>query len=141
MSRIGLFSAAALVVGALATPALCAPQPAPVTSPAAASPFADAAPVGADRLDARGGTNTSGDTNTTVNVSINGSAVGLQDLSGVNTGNAINAASVTNGDVNIGSGAFSGFNGVGNFVVNTGNQDNINGALIVNIMAAPPPGP
>jgi hypothetical protein len=133
MSRIGFFSAAALVVGAFATPALCAPQQAPVTPPVAASPFSDAAPVGADGLDARGGTNT------TVNVSINGSAVGVQDLSGINTGNAINAASVTNGDVNIGPSAFSGFNGVGNFVMNTGNQDNINGALIVNIMAAPGP--
>jgi hypothetical protein len=138
MSRIGLLSAAVLVVGALATPALCASNPPLVAARALASPFDDATPIGASGLSqAQGGTDTT--TNTNINVDITGSAVALQDLKAVNTGNAISAGSITNGNVTIGPGAFSGFNGVGNFLMNTGNQNNIEGAVIVNIMASPSP--
>ncbi|MGH7017610.1 MAG: hypothetical protein ACRED8_11095, partial [Caulobacteraceae bacterium] len=50
-----------------------------------------------------------------------------QTLGATDTGNSIVAGTVTNGDVNVGAGAFSGFNGVGNFVVNTGNNNIVQG--------------
>jgi len=165
MSRTGLFSAAALVVSVLATPAFCAAvdlspviaaEPAltaqgnpvdltPVVNAAAqvsnttidaakgavaASPFAGAAPIDTGGLaNAQGGTN----------IAIG--AVTEQDLSAVNTGNSIVAGTITNGAINIPTGAFNGFNGVGNFVMNTGNQNNIQGTLSINVVIAPIPAP
>jgi hypothetical protein len=133
MSRTGLFSAAALVVSVFAAPALClaADLPpvssAPAAGDSAPNPFADATPMDAGSL-----AKTQGGSNTSV------SAVGAlseQDLTASNTGNAI-TGSFTNGTINIGSNAFSGFNGVGNFVMNTGNQDNIQGTLSINVVIA-----
>jgi hypothetical protein len=105
---------------ALATPAQSASQNADETG----SPLAGLTPVGAGGLtDARGGTNVTFD-----------GAITNQDLSAVNTGNAINATQVTNGAVSVGPNAFSGFNGVGNFLMNTGNQNNIQGSLSINVV-------
>ena len=59
--------------------------------------------------------------------------VSTQALTGVSGGNSVNANNVTTGGVMIGSGAFSGFNGLGNFVVNTGNNNVVQGALSVSI--------
>lgn len=87
-------------------------------------PFSGTAPLDASGLGgARGGSN----------VTFNG-AVTVQDLSAINTGNAISAASVSTGAVSIGSNAFSGFNGVGNFLMNSGNQNNIQGSLSINVV-------
>ena len=61
-------------------------------------------------------------------------AITNQDLSAVNTGNAISAASVTTGAIGIGTNAFSGFNGIGNFLMNSGNQNNIQGSLSVSVV-------
>jgi nucleoid-associated protein YgaU len=60
-----------------------------------------------------------------------------QTLSAVNSGNTINAGSVTNGPVSLNANAFSGFAGIGNFVINTGNNNNLQGSLSVNIVLAP----
>jgi hypothetical protein len=57
-----------------------------------------------------------------------------QSLSALNSGNTINADSLTTGGVNIDAGAFSGFNGVGNFVFNTGNNNNLQGSLSITII-------
>jgi hypothetical protein len=87
-------------------------------------PFAGAAPVSGSGLGGtRGGTD----------ITFNG-AMTNQDLNAVNTGNTINAAALTNGPVTIGTNAFSGFNGVGNFIMNTGNQNNIQGTLSVSVL-------
>jgi hypothetical protein len=66
-----------------------------------------------------------------------GSSLALtnQNLDAVNTGNQVNADSVTTGDINVPNGAFDGFNGVGNFVFNTGNNNNLQGTLSVTIVA------
>jgi hypothetical protein len=89
-------------------------------------PFGGAAPLDASGLGGtRGGTD----------ITLNG-AITDQDLSAVNTGNAINAASLTNGAVSVGTNAFSGFNGVGNFIMNTGNQNNIQGTLSVSVVTS-----
>lgn len=66
-----------------------------------------------------------------------GVAVTTQVLSASNSGNTINADSLITGDVTLQSGAFSGFNGVGNFVFNTGNNNNLQGTLSVTIVTAP----
>lgn len=61
-----------------------------------------------------------------------------QTLSATNTGNTMTVGgSLTNGPVSVDSGAFAGFNGVGNFLMNTGNQNNVQGTLNVNIVLAP----
>jgi len=58
-----------------------------------------------------------------------------QDLTAVNRGNTITANTVGSGQVVIGSGAFAGFAGVGNFVINSGHNNNLQGALTINIVA------
>jgi hypothetical protein len=92
----------------------------------AAIPLSGEAP-----LDAAGLGNTRG--GSTTNLTFEG-AITNQDLSAVNTGNAITAASVTTGAVGIGANAFSGFNGIGNFLMNSGNQNNIQGSLSVSVV-------
>lgn len=65
-----------------------------------------------------------------------------QTLSATNTGNTMTVGgSLTNGPVSVDSGAFAGFSGVGNFLMNTGNQNNVQGTLNVNIVLAPPVAP
>jgi len=63
-----------------------------------------------------------------------GVAITKQTLTAVNSGNSLNADTITTGDVSIGAGAFNGFNGVGNFVFNTGNNNNVQGSLSVTII-------
>jgi hypothetical protein len=64
-------------------------------------------------------------------------AVTNQTLSALNSGNSVNANSVVTGDVSIDASAFSGFNGVGNFVFNTGNNNNLQGSLSITILTPP----
>ncbi len=58
-----------------------------------------------------------------------------QELTAISQGNTINANTVTAGQISIGPGAFDGFAGVGNFVINSGQNNNLQGALTVNIQA------
>ena len=60
-----------------------------------------------------------------------------QRLTATNSGNSITAASVQSGDVNLQAGVFDGFSGLGNFVINTGNNNNLQGSLSVTILMAP----
>ena len=62
-------------------------------------------------------------------------AVTNQNLSAVNSGNTVSANTLTTGDVTLQSDAFSGFNGIGNFVINTGNNNNLQGSLSVTVIA------
>lgn len=64
----------------------------------------------------------------------NGVAITNQTLTALNAGNSVNADSVLTGDVTLQSGAFNGFNGIGNFVFNTGNNNNLQGTLSVTII-------
>lgn len=66
-----------------------------------------------------------------------GIAVSNQILSATNSGNTINADSITSGGISLKSGAFGGFNGVGNFVLNTGNNNNLQGSLSITIVTSP----
>ena len=60
-----------------------------------------------------------------------------QALNAVNTGNSIIAGSVRSGDINFSAQALSNFSGIGNFVVNTGANNNLQGNLSVTVVAAP----
>jgi hypothetical protein len=61
-------------------------------------------------------------------------AVTNQNLNAVNAGNTVTADTLTTGDVTLQSNAFSGFSGIGNFVINTGNNNNLQGSLSVTII-------
>jgi hypothetical protein len=60
-----------------------------------------------------------------------------QALTAVNSGNSITAASVRSGDISFNAQALSNFTGIGNFVVNTGANNNLQGSLSVTVVAAP----
>jgi hypothetical protein len=60
-----------------------------------------------------------------------------QNLTATNSGNSIVATSVRSGDVNLSDNALSGFNGVGNFVINTGANNNLQGSISVNVVSTP----
>jgi hypothetical protein len=62
-----------------------------------------------------------------------------QNLSGVSNGNSLNAESIESGAVNFSANALNGFNGIGNFVINTGNNNVLQGSLSVTIVTAPLP--
>jgi hypothetical protein len=64
-------------------------------------------------------------------------AVTNQNLTALNSGNSVNAASVVNGQVTLEANAFSGFSGLGNFVINTGNNNNLQSSMSVNIVMTP----
>ncbi|MGD9968669.1 MAG: hypothetical protein AB7T59_19280 [Hyphomonadaceae bacterium] len=61
-----------------------------------------------------------------------------QVLTAVNTGNTVSGDVVDSGQVNIGSGAFAGYEGVGNFVINTGHNNNLQSSMNVTIVLTPP---
>jgi hypothetical protein len=67
-------------------------------------------------------------------------AVNEQQLKAVSSDNSVNAlGNVTNGPVTLSPGAFSGFSGLGNFVINTGNNNTLQGSMSVNITMTPSP--
>jgi hypothetical protein len=63
--------------------------------------------------------------------------VSSQTLTAANSGNSVTGETITNGDINLGSDAFSGFNGIGNFVMNTGNNNNLQGSIGVVVIMPP----
>jgi hypothetical protein len=62
-----------------------------------------------------------------------------QQLSATNSGNSVVASVMHTGDVAFSTSALTGFTGVGNFVVNTGNNSNLQGTISVNIVTNTPP--
>lgn len=87
--------------------------------------FAGAA-LGGDELDA---IRAAQETDTVINA-----AVSEQVVIAENSGNHITADTVTNGAITIDAGALQGFTGLGNFVINTGNNNNLQGNLSVSIV-------
>lgn len=57
-----------------------------------------------------------------------------QNLNATVTGNRITAGTVSTGAVNIGDNAL-GFHGIGNFVINTGNNNVLQGSLSVTVLS------
>ncbi|MGZ3274411.1 MAG: hypothetical protein ACXU82_14655 [Caulobacteraceae bacterium] len=67
-------------------------------------------------------------------------AVNEQQLKAITSDNSVNAlGSISNGPVNLSANAFSGFSGLGNFVINTGNNNTLQGSMSVNITMTPAP--
>jgi hypothetical protein len=62
-----------------------------------------------------------------------------QQLTATSSGNSVTANSIQSGDVSFTSGALQGFNGIGNFVVNTGANNTLQGSISVSIATAPAP--
>ncbi len=60
-----------------------------------------------------------------------------QTLAALNTGNSVNADTVGSGAVNLGANAFNGYDGIGNFVINTGHNNNLQGSISVSIAMTP----
>jgi hypothetical protein len=114
----------ALAVSAIAAAGQAAPPPSPAAQPA--QPRLAAEPVNEDDLQALSG----------------GQAMNVneQQLKAMTSDNSVNAlGSVNNGSVTVSPGAFAGYAGLGNFVINTGNNNSLQGTMNVNIMLAPSP--
>ena len=62
-----------------------------------------------------------------------------QQLNATTSGNSVIATTMHTGDVAFSSSALSGFAGVGNFVINTGNNSNLQGTINVSIVTNAPP--
>ncbi len=106
-------------------PAPAVVQPQTQVAPTAAAPT-DPAPLSLNDLDG-----ISAGTDTSYNVITN------QQLTATNSGNMINAMTVTNGNISFAGNALSGYNGVGNFVMNTGNNNNLLGSVSVSVNGVP----
>lgn len=62
-----------------------------------------------------------------------------QQLTGATTGNTVNAGTVTSGAVNFSDNSLSGFRGIGNFVINTGANNTLQGAINISVVTTPGP--
>ena len=102
---------------AVITPSLSA-------TPASPEPASQPKPLAADELS--GLTGRQGSTSTILSD---------QDLTAINNGNSVTARNVTSGQILIGPGAFEGFAGVGNFVINSGHNNNLQGAITINVIS------
>ena len=60
-----------------------------------------------------------------------------QDLTAINTGNTITATTVGSGNISLSGGALANFSGVGNFVMNTGHNNNLQSSMSVTVIMAP----
>lgn len=61
-----------------------------------------------------------------------------QLLKATNSGNTVQANTVGSGGITFAGGAFAGYNGIGNFVMNTGHNNNLQGAITINIVTTGP---
>ena len=59
-----------------------------------------------------------------------------QSLTALNTGNTIIGGTVGSGAISIDQNAFSGFDGIGNFVINSGHNNTLQSSLSVSIVIA-----
>lgn len=60
-----------------------------------------------------------------------------QTLTANNSGNSVNGDTIGSGAVNLASNAFNGYDGIGNFVINTGHNNNLQGSISVSIAMTP----
>lgn len=60
-----------------------------------------------------------------------------QTLTALNSGNAVIGANIGSGMISIDQNAFSGFDGIGNFVINSGHNNTLQSSLSVSIIVTP----
>ena len=119
----------AFALSAYAAPALS--QAAPDTAPAAVpvapvSANFEPEPMSVDMLAAESGQG------------VSNTAMTEQQLNATNSGNSVIAGgAIQTGDVAFSTAALNGFAGIGNFVINTGNNSNLQGSISVNIVTGP----
>lgn len=80
-------------------------------------------------------TNNSTSTSTVTNNTVN--SLSNQDLTAVNSGNTITAGVVGSGAITLDGAALSGFAGVGNFLMNTGHNNNLQSNMNVTVIIGP----
>jgi hypothetical protein len=107
----------------VAPPAPVLPAPAPAADPAPHAPAAGEPILSQDDLADLAGL---GDAPVAV--------LTEQALTALNTGNTIRATDVGSGAISIGQNAFTGFDGIGNFVINSGHNNNLQSSLSVSIV-------
>ena len=112
---------------ALASAGAASAQEASLTASASPAPADEAELLSSEDMDALSG-------GTGVEVVIDTDQV----LTATNTGNSVIGDVVGSGQVNLGTGAFSGYNGLGNFVINTGHNNNLQSSMNVSILLTPP---
>ena len=64
-----------------------------------------------------------------------------QTLTATNNGNTVTGDTIGSGDANIGANAFSGFSGVGTFMINTGHNNNLQSSVNVSVVLGPAEAP
>lgn len=60
-----------------------------------------------------------------------------QTLTAINAGNSVSGHTIGSGQINLATGGLSDFSGIGNFVMNTGHNNNLQSSLNVSIVMAP----
>lgn len=123
MKAISKFLWGAILAGGLAYSGAAAAQEAPTTPPVTINP--------GDVL------NTDDMDHLTVGTGVDIVTLTNQTLTAVNTGNTVNGETVSSGDVNIGTDAFSGYSGLANFVINTGHNNNLQASLNLTVVVGP----
>lgn len=108
------------------------PSPPPAVSPVTPQVPATAAPSTGQPLDL----SQLGDLNGRQGLSV--IVASDQLLKATNSGNSVNANTVGSGAITVGANAFAGYSGVGNFVMNTGHNNNLQGAITINIVTTGP---
>jgi hypothetical protein len=121
LHHLCFLSALCLASGAAHAQTTVAPDPSK-NATVAVAPDAASAPASDAELEAlAGGQNTV-------------TALSEQDLTAINTGNRIEAGTVGSGAISMSGSALSGFSGIGNFVMNTGHNNNLQGSINVTIV-------
>jgi hypothetical protein len=116
--------------GAMATLHWTQPLQAPTPDPAAPSQAKPQAPaeIASDAtLDSASGRGTT-------NV---GAALTEQSLSAINTGNTVKGDTVSSGAISLQDSALSGFAGIGNILMNTGHNNNLESNMSVTVIVTP----
>jgi hypothetical protein len=121
MQTVTKFLKGATFAGMLASASLAAAQEAPASLPADVTEV-----LSAEDMDALAG-------GTGVDIVL----ITDQTLTANNNGNTVIGETVTSGQVNLGEGAFSGYSGLGNFVINTGHNNNLQSSMNVSVLLAP----
>lgn len=121
MTGIGKFLQAAILVGGLAYSGAASAQEVPVTPPVNPGEV-----LNSDDME-----------HLTVGAGVDIVTITQQTLTAVNSGNSVSGDTVSSGDVNIGSDAFSGYSGLANFVINTGHNNNLQASMNLTIVLGP----
>jgi hypothetical protein len=64
-------------------------------------------------------------------------AVTDETLQAINRDNVVAGEVVTSGNITLANGGLSGFDGIGNFIMNTGHQNNLQSSMSVSILLGP----